>query len=85
VVERPGMVRPTPARPTEHAVLPPLEPVAPPEPPPPPPPDVSPARRSAGTLIAIGLFALLIVAGVWFVIHSTRSATDSTGTSAPKP
>jgi hypothetical protein len=81
VVERPGMVRPTPIRPTEHAVLPPLEAMAPPPPPPPPAPDVSPARRSAGRLIAIGLFALLMVAGVWFVMHSTRSATDSSGTS----
>jgi PPM family protein phosphatase len=87
VVERPGMVRPTPIRAIEHAVLPPLEAMAPPSPAPPPPPapEVSPARKSAGRLIAIGLFALLIVAGVWFVIHSTRSATDSTGTSAPKP
>ncbi len=86
VVERPGMVRPTPIRAIEHAVLPPLEAMAPPSPAPSPPPtpEVSPARKSAGRLIAIGLFALLIVAGVWFVIHSTRSATDSTGTSAPK-
>jgi hypothetical protein len=87
VVERPGMVRPTPIRAIEHAVLPPLEAMAPPSPAPSPPPtpEVSPARRSAGRLITIGLFALLIVAGVWFVMHSTRSATDSTGTSAPKP
>ena len=90
VVARPGMVRPTPARPIEHAVLPPLEAVAAPTPSPAPPPeppapDVSPERRSAGMLIAIGLFALLVIAGVWFVMETTRSATEPTGTSAPRP
>jgi len=77
-VPGPGMVRPTPARATEHAVLPPEEA-------PPPPPEVSPARRSAGTLIAIALLALLIIGAAWFVMRSTRTVTDTTGVSTPRP
>jgi flagellar biogenesis protein FliO len=48
-------------------------------------PLVSPARRSAGTLIAIALLTLLVIGAAWFVMRSTRSVTERTGTSAPRP
>jgi flagellar biogenesis protein FliO len=48
-------------------------------------PVVSPARRSAGTLIAIALLTLLVIGAAWFVMRSTRSVTERTGTSAPRP
>jgi PPM family protein phosphatase len=79
IVVGPGMVRPTPPRASEHALLPP------PEVPKEPEPVVSPARRNAGTLIAIGLLALLIIGTAWFVIHGAGAVTDKTGTTAPRP
>lgn len=82
VVSRNGIVRPTPPRPVEHAVLPPDEP---PKQTPELTPEVSPARRSVGTLIALALLSLLIIGGVWLVMRSTRAVTETTGTSAPRP
>ena len=88
------MIRPTPPRPVEHALAPPPEtpaasntpatPTAPSEPEPPAAPQVSPARRSVGTLIAIALLTLLVIGAVWFVMQSTRAVTATTGTSAPR-
>ncbi|MEO6878984.1 MAG: Stp1/IreP family PP2C-type Ser/Thr phosphatase [Gemmatimonadaceae bacterium] len=46
-------------------------------------PDVSPARRSVGRVIAIGLFVLLIVAGVWFAWSQVMPASSSTTTTIP--
>jgi len=65
----------TPPRPA-NAVgdAPPAEPV-----------DVSPARRSAGTVIAFALLAVLIVGAAWFIVHSTRGLTDPPGAGAPRP
>jgi PPM family protein phosphatase len=80
IVTSPGMIRPTPPRPTEHALLPPLE-----KPPVPETPVVTPARRNAGRLIAIGLFALLVVGAAWFVLHSAGAVTNKTGATAPRP
>jgi protein phosphatase len=92
VVRRSEMVRPTPARPVEHAVMPAPETPETPETTETPEtpksretPEVSPARRSAGTLIAIALLALLVIGAAWFVMSSTRAVTDKTGTSAPRP
>jgi len=92
IVPRSNMVRPTPPRPVEHALAPAPETPAATEAPPSaaapqtsPAPDVSPTRRSVGTLIAIALLALLILGGVWFVMQSTRTVTNKTGTSAPRP
>lgn len=82
VVSRAGIVRPTPPRPVEHAVLPPDEP---PKQTPELTPEVSPARRGVGTLIALALLSLLIIGGVWLVMRSTRAVTETTGTSAPRP
>jgi protein phosphatase len=94
IVPRANMIRPTPPRPVEHALAPPPEtpaasdtpatPTAPSEPEPPAAPQVSPARRSVGTLIAIALLTLLVIGAVWFVMQSTRAATATTGTSAPR-
>jgi protein phosphatase len=83
IVQRSEMVRPTPPRPVEHAVMPPVETPAAPKVP--ETPLVSPARRSAGTLIAIALLTLLVIGAAWFVMRSTRSVTERTGTSAPRP
>jgi PPM family protein phosphatase len=51
-------------------------------------PDVSPERRSAGRLIAIGLLVLLVRACGWFVytrlIAPSPSVVDSTKTSTPR-
>jgi protein phosphatase len=98
IVPGPGMVRPTPQRPVEHAVLPPLEkpkesetrvapnaPNAPNGPSAAAAPEVSPARRSVGRLIAIALLSLFIIGAAWFVMNSTRAVTNKTGTSAPRP
>jgi ferric-dicitrate binding protein FerR (iron transport regulator) len=95
VVRRSELVRPTPSRPVEHALMPepetpetaqtPETPETPETPKPPETPEVSPARRSAGTLIAIALLALLVIGAAWFVMSSTRAVTDKTGTSAPRP
>ena len=49
-------------------------------------PEVSPARRSAGMLIAIALFTLLVIGGAWFVITTTRGVgTDTTSPAPPRP
>jgi protein phosphatase len=92
IVPAAGMVRPTPQRPVEHAVLPPLETPKEPETPATPnapraaaAPEVSPARRSVGRLIAIALLSLFIIGAAWFVMNSTRAVTNKTGTSAPRP
>jgi len=89
IVQGPGMVRPTPPRPVEHALLPPetapASPTAPPASPVRETPDVSPARRSAGRLIAIALLALLVIGAAWFVMTSTRAVTNTPGTTAPRP
>jgi serine/threonine protein phosphatase PrpC len=50
-----------------------------------PTPSVSPERRSAGRLIAFGLFALMVVAAAWLVTHHFGGAKDTTSSSAPRP
>jgi protein phosphatase len=47
-------------------------------------PDVSPARRSAGRLIAIALMALLVAAAAWFVVQHLGARTAKTSTSATR-
>jgi hypothetical protein len=47
-------------------------------------PEVSPARRSAGRVIAIVLLVLLVAAGAWFVYSHLPAATGSTTTSTPR-
>jgi serine/threonine protein phosphatase PrpC len=89
IVPRPVAERPTPARPTEHALLPATEARPTPAPPPIPEaadaPEVSPRRRSVGTLIAIALLGLLIIGTVWFVMRSTNAVTDTTSAKTPRP
>jgi hypothetical protein len=87
IVQGAAMVRPTPPRPVEHALLPPEAKPATPSATAPAPekPDVSPARRSAGMLIAIALLALLVIGAAWLVMSSTRAVTNTPGTSAPRP
>ena len=48
-------------------------------------PDVSPARRSAGRVIAYVLLGLLVVAATWFAAKQFRHPSDSTAASTPKP
>jgi serine/threonine protein phosphatase PrpC len=47
-------------------------------------PDVSASRRSTGTLVAVMLLALLILAAAWFVARSTRPASDTPSASTPR-
>jgi serine/threonine protein phosphatase PrpC len=91
IVPRADMVRPTPPRAVEHALSPAQEepapsekPVTPATPEPLAALEVSPARRSVGTLIAVALLTLLIIGAVWFVMRSTGAVTATTGTSAPR-
>lgn len=46
-------------------------------------PDVSPERRNAGRLIAIGLLALLVIGAAYFAVKAARGVGDTTTTSAP--
>jgi serine/threonine protein phosphatase PrpC len=50
----------------------------------PPPVEVSPERRSMGTLIAVALLGVLLVAAAWFVARHVASANDAPVASAPK-
>jgi len=48
-----------------------------------PAPRVSPARRSTGQVIAMGLLAVLIAGAVWFVVSQIRSHTSSMSATTP--
>jgi serine/threonine protein phosphatase PrpC len=71
-------------QPTLGAAIPVTAPVPEPEMVMLPPVVVSPARRSAGSLIAIVLLGLLVAAGAWFVVRHVSSPSDSTGTTATR-
>jgi len=48
-------------------------------------PEVSPARRSAGRVIAYVLLGLLVVAAVWFATKQFRAPSDSTAATTSRP
>ncbi len=47
--------------------------------------EVSPARRSAGTLIAVALLAVLVAGAAWFVVSQLRGSASATSTDAATP
>jgi hypothetical protein len=77
-VPRPRTTRPLPPDASATPNMPPAAPL----------PDVSPARRSAGRIIAVALLVLLvllIVAAVWFIGRRVLPAVDITTTTIPAP
>jgi protein phosphatase len=48
-------------------------------------PPVSPQRRNAGRLIAIGLLAILVLGAAYLVIKQTRAVTETTGAPPGSP
>jgi protein phosphatase len=46
-------------------------------------PDVSPERRNAGRLIAIGLLALLVIGAAYFAVKAARGVAEPTPSGAP--